>query len=210
VGLLLGRRRLAIALGRVPAHPSPSARLEQYTLTSDDAAELVWTAYIMGDVEGKVVLDLGCGTGRLALGCALLGASYVVGLDVDPLALRIARESSITLRVEDRVDFLLADVSSCRIRADVAIQNPPFGVQRRGADRPFIERAVSAAPIVYSLHKYSPGSRRFIQEFVQRLGRRPALLKTMSIRLPRSLEFHRERFHVVRVDLYRFAAEGGM
>lgn len=27
-----------------------------------------------GDIEGKTVADLGCGSGRLAIGCAMLGA----------------------------------------------------------------------------------------------------------------------------------------
>ncbi|MDQ3107187.1 MAG: 50S ribosomal protein L11 methyltransferase [Actinomycetota bacterium] len=36
--------------------------------------------------RGSTVLDVGCGSGALAIGAALLGASHVVAIDVDPAA----------------------------------------------------------------------------------------------------------------------------
>ena len=50
--------------------------------------------YANSDIIGKSVLDLGCGTGRLALGAAFLGADSVVGVDVDRLAIKTARENA--------------------------------------------------------------------------------------------------------------------
>jgi ribosomal protein L11 methyltransferase len=44
-----------------------------------------------GGIEGKDVLDLGCGTGILGIAAAKLGASRVDGLDNDPLAVAAAR-----------------------------------------------------------------------------------------------------------------------
>ncbi len=44
---------------------------------------------------GDLVLDIGCGTGVLAMTAALLGAMKVVGIDIDPVAV-----SSATLNVE--------------------------------------------------------------------------------------------------------------
>ena len=43
-----------------------------------------------GLVRGKRVIDVGCGDGRMALGCAAY-ASEVVGVDPDPEAIRLAR-----------------------------------------------------------------------------------------------------------------------
>jgi ribosomal protein L11 methyltransferase len=43
---------------------------------------------------GMRVLDLGCGSGILAVACALLGASHVLAIDVDPLALSATAENS--------------------------------------------------------------------------------------------------------------------
>lgn len=44
----------------------------------------------VGLVRGKRVIDIGCGDGRMALGCAPY-ASEVVGVDPDPSAIRLAR-----------------------------------------------------------------------------------------------------------------------
>ena len=42
-------------------------------------------------VRRKRVIDIGCGDGRMAIGCAP-HASEVVGVDPDPSAIRLARE----------------------------------------------------------------------------------------------------------------------
>ena len=44
----------------------------------------------VGLVQRKRVIDVGCGDGRMALGCAPY-ASEVVGVDPDPEAIRLAR-----------------------------------------------------------------------------------------------------------------------
>ncbi len=44
--------------------------------------------------EGATVLDYGCGSGILAIAAAKLGASLVVGSDIDPQALQAARANS--------------------------------------------------------------------------------------------------------------------
>ena len=44
-------------------------------------------------VQGKRVIDIGCGDGRMALGCAPC-ASEVVGVDPDPDAIRLARSKA--------------------------------------------------------------------------------------------------------------------
>lgn len=41
------------------------------------------------DIEGCAVADFGCGCGVLSLGSQMLGASHVVGFDVDSDALNI-------------------------------------------------------------------------------------------------------------------------
>ena len=61
-----------------------------------------------GDIAGKTVCDLGCGTGVLAIGASLLGADGVKGVDSDPGAVRIAMENADLLNT--RVEFVVADV----------------------------------------------------------------------------------------------------
>jgi 2-polyprenyl-3-methyl-5-hydroxy-6-metoxy-1,4-benzoquinol methylase len=52
----------------------------------------------IGLVRGKRVIDIGCGDGRMALGCAP-HASEVVGVDPDPDAIRLARVKARELGV---------------------------------------------------------------------------------------------------------------
>ena len=48
------------------------------------------------------VLDVGCGTGVLAIAAAKCGARIVVGTDIDPVSVRIARENARVNRVKAR------------------------------------------------------------------------------------------------------------
>jgi ribosomal protein L11 methyltransferase len=62
---------------------------------------------------GMAVLDVGCGSGILAICAALLGATQVVGVDTDRLAIQAATDNSAQNGVADRVAIhqgSLADV----------------------------------------------------------------------------------------------------
>jgi ribosomal protein L11 methyltransferase len=66
---------------------------------------------------GARVLDLGTGSGILAIAAARLGAQSVHGVDIDPGALRVARANVIINEVGDRVQLeqgTLADVLGAR------------------------------------------------------------------------------------------------
>lgn len=52
------------------------------------------------DLGGKRVLDLGCGSGVLAIGAKLLGAAEVVAIDIDPQSVEVARENFAINRVD--------------------------------------------------------------------------------------------------------------
>jgi len=78
------RNELERLLQKVPPHSRPKAALEQYSTPASVAADLLWTAYANGDVAGRSVLDLGCGSGILSIGAWALGASDVTGVDIDP------------------------------------------------------------------------------------------------------------------------------
>ena len=57
------QRQLEIILEQVQAFESPSATREQYTTSAPIAAQLLYFAYMRGDIAGLTVVDLGCGTG---------------------------------------------------------------------------------------------------------------------------------------------------
>jgi ribosomal protein L11 methyltransferase len=57
------------------------------------------------DLQGKVVVDYGCGSGILAITAALLGAERVWAVDVDPQALVAAAENARKNAVQDRIEI---------------------------------------------------------------------------------------------------------
>ncbi|MDN5363664.1 MAG: ribosomal protein methyltransferase [Eubacteriales bacterium] len=69
---------------------------------------------------GEVVLDVGTGSGILALAAALLGAGRVLAVDVDPLAVEVAEENVRLNRLQDRVQVKEADFLRPEERAKVA------------------------------------------------------------------------------------------
>jgi len=52
------------------------------------------------EVAGKRVIDIGCGSGILAIGACLLGASEVLAIDIDPIAVEVAKENRDLNKVE--------------------------------------------------------------------------------------------------------------
>ena len=63
-----------------------------------------------GELQGKTVLDFGCGSGILALAALKLGAAQAVGIDNDPQALLATRDNAERNAVGDRLDvFAPAD-----------------------------------------------------------------------------------------------------
>ena len=72
---------LELFLSKIASQPTPQAQLEQYTLSPPVAATMLYlAAYTNNDIADKAVFDLGCGTGRLALGAAYLGARALSAL----------------------------------------------------------------------------------------------------------------------------------
>ena len=75
--------------------------------------------------ENTTVLDVGCGSGILAIASLLLGAESAVGVDIDPLAVKTARENAVlnnvaekftaiegsfTEKVEGKFDIVVANI----------------------------------------------------------------------------------------------------
>jgi ubiquinone/menaquinone biosynthesis C-methylase UbiE len=65
-----------------------------------------------GDLRGKRVLDIGCGSGRYAVEFGRRGASEVVGVDFAEDMLVLARQYAEASQVSDRVHFERADFTT--------------------------------------------------------------------------------------------------
>lgn len=59
----------------------------------------------------SAVVDLGCGSGILSIAAAKLGASPVLGVDIDPQAIKAARENAAANGVDDRLELGLGSLA---------------------------------------------------------------------------------------------------
>jgi putative methylase len=201
---LVRKLDLEIALSEIESHPMPKAYLEQYITPSEVASETLYlAAYVYNDIIDKTVVDLGCGTGRLAIGAALLGAKEVFGVDIDRIAVRIAQKNAKKMDVKKETHWVLADVEVVKATFDTVLQNPPFGVQRKRADRKFIKKALDLGNIIYSFHKSGDSNREFIKRFIEGHGGRITNIFPMKMEIPRMFKFHTKRKLSIKADLYR-------
>ncbi len=79
-------------------------------------------------MPGQRVVDLGCGSGILSIAAARLGASEVVALDIDPLAVEVTRENMRRNGVEDRVQPAVGSLAALLqahppVQADLVLAN---------------------------------------------------------------------------------------
>ena len=187
------KKHLEMRLQSVPAHPRPKVGLEQYTTPSIIASDLIWNAYSLGDVEGKNIVDLGCGTGVFAIGSALMGANSSLGVDIDEDSIRLAIDVRDKLNV-DNLDFIVSDI--CRFNgsfdADTVFQNPPFGSQRNadsGQDLKFVKKAVELNPeVLYSFHMAS--TEEFLIKFYSDNDLEITHIFRYKFPIPKIYEFH--------------------
>lgn len=75
------------------------------------------------DIEKWEALDVGTGTGILAICCAKLGIGKVVALDLDPKAVEIASKNVAINRVDDKIEILNRDVSMYTGEFDLIVAN---------------------------------------------------------------------------------------
>ena len=92
--------------------PVSLTQLERYRNPSSETPYgLEYAFHLLGDVTGKTVLDLGCGQGENCLALMLRGA-YVVGIDISPELLELARERQRLNFGESELGSLLVEGSA--------------------------------------------------------------------------------------------------
>ncbi|MDP2797178.1 MAG: METTL5 family protein [Methanoregula sp.] len=199
-------KQLEMILQKAAGYTKPRPSLEQYMTPAPLAARLLYHALMKGDIEGKCVCDLGSGTGVLAIGAALLGAESVKGVEKDPNAVVVAQENAALFGAE--VEFIVADIQDKTLpgkigNCDTVIMNPPFGAQKIHADRPFIDLAITIAPVVYSI--FNAGSTPFVKAFIRKraevaeqVGSAFAIKRTFAFHTRDVLEFEVEILRLIR------------
>ena len=203
------KRDLEIRLQSVRNFEDPDPSLEQYMTPATIAADILYTAYGNGDIEGLKVLDLGCGTGMFSIGAWMLGAGMVVGYDVSESALRVARSNAESSGAD--VEFRLSDIREVTEGADTVFMNPPFGCQNRNADRAFLDKAMECSECVYSIHMAE--TLEFVEGFCRDRGRTVTWRKTYKYEIPHTFSFHKKAkmsVDVAVVNIRRGCDRGGV
>ncbi|GLQ73207.1 50S ribosomal protein L11 methyltransferase [Vibrio penaeicida] len=75
------------------------------------------------ELEGKTVIDFGCGSGILAIAAIKLGASKVIGIDIDPQAIQASRANAERNGVADQLELFLPQDQPDNLIADVVVAN---------------------------------------------------------------------------------------
>ena len=112
-----------------------------------ETTRMMLSALLNLNLEGKRVLDCGCGTGILGIAALMAGAREAVGYDIDEWSTDNARHNAVINRVDSRFTSLLGDASlldSVEGTFDVVMAN--------------INRNILLADMPRFARKMSPGS----------------------------------------------------
>ncbi len=75
------------------------------------------------EVEGRLAIDVGCGSGILALIALAVGAARAVAIDNDPEAIDVTRENAARNGLTDRVEASTTDVAALTVTAPLVLAN---------------------------------------------------------------------------------------
>lgn len=199
---------LAVILSRLKGFENPKTWLEQYQTDSEIAAEIAWFAFYRREIEGKIIADLGCGTGMLGLSTMILGAKEVFFVDIDEKALETAKENlnfiekELGIKLKAKSKFVVSDIKDFNEKVELVIQNPPFGIKgKRHADKVFLEAAFRISPIIYSFHKAE--SRQFIDAVAKDNGFKTTHYWEFDFPLKMTMKFHKKKIERVKVGCWR-------
>ncbi len=200
------RRRLAQELAVVAGFDDPRAPLEQYHTPPDLAAHIIHVADLQDDIENRTTIDLGCGTGMLALGAAMRGPARVIGVDLDPAPLATARKNERRVSAMTDVTWIRGDATTIPLCPDepiTAVMNPPFGAQagNEGADRAFLETAADIATVSYSVH--NAGSESFVDAFATDNNGTITHAFTAEFELPKQFDHHHTDTQTIDTEVFR-------
>ena len=183
-----------------PDFKNPKPELEQYSTPVDITLEIIKHANSLGHLSGKVV-DLGCGTGRLSIGAAILGAD-VTGYEIDEEALKQAEKYSNEHKLS--IKWNNKAIENIEEKYDTTIMNPPFGSQRPGADKIFLEKALEISDNIWSIHMAE--TKKFVEEFVELNSGKIISAYEFNFPLKKTMPFHTKDINNQKAILYHIAS----
>ena len=93
------------------------------------------------------------------------------------------------------------DIDNIRIRVDTVIQNPPFGVKLKHADKVFLEKAMMISDVIYTIHKANTID--FISKIASSNDFIVDNITELNLPLKQTMPFHVKKQHKVKIALLR-------
>jgi putative methylase len=200
----MNKTRLKVQLSKLKEFSQPKLMLEQYPTPGDISAAILWNAFMLGDIEDKVILDAGCGTGRFGIGSLILGAKFVYFIDIDKEALNILKENLKLFKFKN-YKIINKDISKIKKselkKIDTVIQNPPFGTKKAHADKLFLETAFKFSDTIYTMHKIE--SKEFINAIAKDNSFHVTHYWDYFFELKQTQMFHKRKIYRIDVACWR-------
>ncbi|KAB0801984.1 hypothetical protein PPYR_04170 [Photinus pyralis] len=203
-------RHLEELLQQIDGFDNPKLLLEQYVTPSHLASHMLHTIQAhYGDIDSKLIADLGSGCGGLTLGTAALNAGLVIGFEIDANAIQIC-QNNINDQEFSNIDIVQCDITSNSFVSrwfkmfDTVIMNPPFGTKHNaGIDMDFLKKGFALSNnVIYSLHKSS--TRAHVLKFAKANDVKAEVLAQLRYDLPTTYKFHKKDSVDIEVDFFRF------
>ncbi len=192
---------------------NPKIELEQYCIDAKSAVDIIYFAgFEYNDIFNKTIIDLGSGTGRLSIASAYLKANNVLSVDIDWDALITLKRNIRDLGLEEIIFPLCSNVANLEFNKTfllrnapiTTIMNPPFGVQKKAADRVFLEKAFTISDVVYSIHLANVNVSKFISNYIKNFNWKIDYVYPFNMILERTFPFHSKKRKNINVEIYRF------
>ncbi len=197
------RKHLLAIVQQVEGFEQPKVNLEQYMTPADIAIDILSHF----EVNGKVIVDLGCGTGMLSIAALLLEAKHVYSIDIDKDAIdKFNINLSEIFEENVNIDIINSKIEDVNdIKGDICISNPPFGTRQQGIDKLFIQKGLKLCPVMYSLHKSS--TRDHLIKYCASLGAKCKVLSQIRYNIDNSYTFHKSKSKDIEVDLLKITID---
>ena len=198
----MSKKSVAIILSGLRVFENPDPKAEQYPTDSEVAAEIIWDAFMAGDIEGKSIADIGCGTGILGIGALIQNARRCIFVDIDANAIRTAQYNlrMVDGHIEEAMEsaeFLNYGIEDFFTPVDTVLMNPPFGTRNKGADLQFLKRAFQISKCIYTLHKAS--TKDYIRKVIEQHGWKVTYEKEFDMPLKNTMAHHTRKIQRIKV-----------
>jgi predicted RNA methylase len=212
LAIAIKKKNLISIIQTTASFSNPKIKLEQYCIDAISAVDIIYFAgFEFNDIHENLIIDLGTGTGRLSLASSFFNPIKVIGIDLDWSAIQIFKKNILHLKLQHIIYPICMDVNDFSFNKDfllndlqvTTIMNPPFGVQRKRADRSFLMSAFTYSNVIYSIHLDHQDVFKFISKFVGKNGWTIDYSFPFRMRLERSFPFHSKKMKEINARIYR-------